>query len=106
MIHAQVQKSYRDNRIIKNHERLMIGPEHRPQLAMSRPEDSRKINTSFIERLNLTLRRSSCASAQDESAERPWMEAAHRNGSRVREDVSLAPPPQPTLRLASRRSVD
>ena len=55
-IHAQVIKKIRKNRITKVDERLIIGTEPQLKRALADSSDSEKINTSFIERLNLTLR--------------------------------------------------
>lgn len=56
--HAQVVKSYRNGRILRSRVELAPCPEHRLERAQARSEDSKTINTSYVERLNLTIRRS------------------------------------------------
>ena len=58
-VYAQVMKTWRNNRVIKVERRLRIGSRRQLANALSRSEDSAKLNTSFIERLNLTIRQGS-----------------------------------------------
>ena len=53
-------KTLRHNRVVKVTQKLMIGTPERLRQALFQSEDSTKVNTSFIERLNLTVRQS-CA---------------------------------------------
>ena len=46
----------RKDRVVLVDRRLVIGSEWKLEDALLRSEDSRKLNTSFIERLNLTIR--------------------------------------------------
>ena len=57
-VHVQVKKRYRKGRVVHTAEKLLIGSDDDFLEAMSRSEDSKTINTSYVERLNLTIRRS------------------------------------------------
>ena len=57
-IYAQIEKRFRENRVIRADMRLVIGENWMLERALSNSEDSRSVNTSFVERLNLTIRRS------------------------------------------------
>ena len=57
-IYGQVVKTWRKDRVIKVERRPVIGTRQRLDDALERSEDSVSLNTSYIERLNLTLRRS------------------------------------------------
>ena len=56
---GQVIKSFRKDRVVKVDTKLIIGTEWRLEDALIESEDSNKLNTSFIERLNLTIRQGS-----------------------------------------------
>ena len=58
-IYGQVIKTRRNNRIVKVERRAVIGTETRFVERLQRSEDSSTLNTSFIERLNLTIRQGS-----------------------------------------------
>ena len=58
-LYGQVIKTRRNNRITKVERRAMIGAAWRFEKALCDSEDSSKLNTSFIERLNLTIRQGS-----------------------------------------------
>jgi IS1 family transposase len=53
---AQVIKKIRRNRVVRVGAKLIVGTEWRLSDALRESEDSTKLNTSFIERLNLTIR--------------------------------------------------
>jgi IS1 family transposase/transposase-like protein len=55
-LYAQVIKKWRKNRVIKVERRLIIGTKAKMEQLLFESEDSSTINTSFIERLNLTIR--------------------------------------------------
>ncbi len=55
-LYAQVIKKRRKNRVIKVERRLIIGTKQKMEQLLFESEDSSTINTSFIERLNLTIR--------------------------------------------------
>jgi len=55
-LYAQVIKKRRKNRVIKVERRLIIGTKQKMEQLLFESEDSLTINTSFIERLNLTIR--------------------------------------------------
>ena len=56
---AQVIKKIRRNRVLRVGARLIVGSEWQLADALEESEDSTKLNTSFIERLNLTIRQGS-----------------------------------------------
>jgi hypothetical protein len=56
---AQVIKTWRNDRVASIEQRLVIGTDWQLQEALTQSEDSDRLNTSFIERLNLTIRQSS-----------------------------------------------
>jgi IS1 family transposase/transposase-like protein len=58
-IYGQVIKTRRNNRVIKLERRAVIGTEARFEQRLQQSEDSATLNTSFIERLNLTIRQGS-----------------------------------------------
>jgi transposase-like protein/IS1 family transposase len=55
-VFAQVIKKIKRNRVVRVGTKLIIGPEWRLDDALVESEDSTKLNTAFIERLNLTIR--------------------------------------------------
>ncbi len=58
-LYAQVLKSRSNDRIVKVERRAVIGAAWRFEEALNNSGDSSTLNTSFIERLNLTIRQSS-----------------------------------------------
>jgi transposase-like protein/IS1 family transposase len=58
-VHAQVIKKIKQNRVVKVGTKLVVGSEWRLEDALEGSEDSTKLNTAFIERLNLTIRQGS-----------------------------------------------
>ena len=58
-LYGQVLKTRRNDRIVKVERRALIGAPWRFAEALNNSEDSSTLNTSFIERLNLTIRQSS-----------------------------------------------
>ena len=58
-LYAQVIKTRRHDRVVRVERRAVIGAAWRFDDALTRSEDSSTVNTSFIERLNLTIRQSS-----------------------------------------------
>ena len=61
-IYGHVIKTRRHNRVIRVERRLKIGTARRLNEALLESEDSETLNTSFIERLNLTSRQGSAYS--------------------------------------------
>ncbi len=55
-LYTQVIKKRRKNRVINVDRRLIIGTRQKMEQLLFESEDSSTINTSFIERLNLTIR--------------------------------------------------
>jgi hypothetical protein len=58
-LYGQVIKTRRNDRIIKVERRTLIGAAWRFEETLRDSEDSSKLNTSFVERLNLTIRQGS-----------------------------------------------
>lgn len=56
-VYGQVDKRYKEGRVVRANRRLVLGAPLALEEALSRSEDSKTINTSFVERLNLTIRR-------------------------------------------------
>ena len=59
VLYAQVIKTRRHDRVVRVERRAVIGAAWRFDEALTRSEDSSTVNASFIERLNLTIRKSS-----------------------------------------------
>ncbi len=58
-LYGQVLKMRRNDRIVKVERRALIGAASRFEEALNNSEDFSTLNTSYIERLNLTIRQSS-----------------------------------------------
>ncbi len=58
-VHGRVVKTYRKNRVAKVERDLSIGSDWQLEDALRRSEDSDRLNTAFVERLNLTIRQGS-----------------------------------------------
>ena len=58
-VYGQVIKTRQNNRVIRVERRVKIGTETRLTSALLESEDSETLNTSFVERLNLTIRQGS-----------------------------------------------
>ena len=58
-VYGQVLKTRRNNRVVRVERRVKIGTANRLKAALLESEDSETLNTSFIERLNLTIRQGS-----------------------------------------------
>ncbi len=58
-LYAQVIKTRRHDRVVRVERRAVIGAAWRFDHALTQSEDSSTVNTSFIERLNLTIRQGS-----------------------------------------------
>ena len=58
-VYGQVLKTRRNNRVIRVERRVKIGTASRLKAALWASEDSETLNTSFVERLNLTIRQAS-----------------------------------------------
>ncbi|MDB4665256.1 hypothetical protein OAE97_02815 [Verrucomicrobia bacterium] len=58
LLYAQVIKTRRNDRVTKVDRRMIIGDKRNFEKALLNSEDSETLNTSFIERLNLTIRQS------------------------------------------------
>ena len=58
-LYGQVLKTRRNDRIVKVERRALVGTARRLEEALNNSEDSSTLNTSFIERLNLTIRQGS-----------------------------------------------
>jgi IS1 family transposase len=58
-LHGQVIKTRRNDCIVKVERRAVLGERWRLEQTLHESEDSVKLNTSFVERLNLTIRQGS-----------------------------------------------
>jgi len=58
-LYGRVIKTRRNDRIVKVERRAVLGDRWRLDQALQNSEDSVKLNTSFVERLNLTIRQGS-----------------------------------------------
>ena len=58
-VYGQVLKTRRNNRVVRVERRLKVGTASRLRAALCESEDSETLNTSFVERLNLTIRQGS-----------------------------------------------
>ena len=58
-VYGQVIKTRRNDRVVRVERRVKIGTARRLQDALLKSEDSETLNTSFVERLNLTIRHGS-----------------------------------------------
>ena len=58
-VYGPVLKTRRNDRVVRVERRRRIGPAGRLQAALWESEDSETLNTSFVERLNLTIRQGS-----------------------------------------------
>jgi IS1 family transposase/transposase-like protein len=58
-VYGQVIKTRRKDRVVSVDRKLIIGSQQRLDNALERSEDSSTLNTSFVERHNLTIRRGS-----------------------------------------------
>ena len=58
-VYGQVVKTRRNNRVVRVERRAKIGTTSRLEEALLESEDSENLNTSFVERLNLTIRQGS-----------------------------------------------
>ena len=58
-LYGRVIKTRRNDRIVKVERRAVLGDKWRLEQALHDSEDSVKLNTSFVERLNLTIRQGS-----------------------------------------------
>ena len=58
-VYGQVLKTRRNNRVVRVERRVKIGTANRLKAALWESEDSETLNTSFVERLNLTIRQAS-----------------------------------------------
>ena len=58
-VYGQVLKTRRNNRLVRVERRVKIGTASRLNAALLASEDSETLNTSFVERINLTIRQGS-----------------------------------------------
>ena len=58
-VYGQVLKTRRNNRVVRVERRVKIGTASRLKAALLASEESEALNTSFVERLNLTIRQGS-----------------------------------------------
>jgi transposase-like protein/IS1 family transposase len=72
-VYGQVIKTRRNDRVVKVERRAVIGAGRLPQ-ALRASEDSLKLNTSFVERLNLTIRQGSSYLGRRTICQARWKE--------------------------------
>ena len=73
-LYGQVIKTRRNDCVIKVERRAVIGAAWRFEQALRDSEDSSKLNTSFIERLNLTIRQGSAYLCRRTICQARWKE--------------------------------
>jgi IS1 family transposase len=73
-LYGQVIKTRRNDRVVKVERRMVIGSVWGLQQALRDSEDSSKLNTSFIERLNLTIRQGSAYLGRRTTCHARWKE--------------------------------
>jgi transposase-like protein/IS1 family transposase len=73
-LYGQVIKTRRNDRIVKVERRAIIGADWRLEKMLAESEDSSKLNTSFIERLNLTIRQGSAYLSRRTICHARWKE--------------------------------
>ena len=77
-VYGQVIKTRRKDKVIRVDRKLVIGSQQRLDNALERSEDSSTLNTSFVERHNLTIRRGS-AYLHRLTPEMVWMSRPNLN---------------------------
>ena len=78
-LYGQVIKTRRNDRIVKVERRTVIGGTWGLQQTLRDSEDSSKLNTSFIERLNLTIRQGSAYLLRRTICQARWKERLEDN---------------------------
>jgi transposase-like protein/IS1 family transposase len=73
-LYGQVIKTRRNDRIVKVERRIVLGGDWRLEQALRDSEDSVKLNTSFVERLNLTIRQGSAYLGRRTICQARWKE--------------------------------
>ena len=73
-LYGQVIKTRRNDRIVKVERRAVLGDRWRLEQALHDSEDSVKLNTSFVERLNLTIRQGSAYLGRRTICQARWKE--------------------------------
>ena len=81
-VYGQVIKTRRKNRVVRIERKLLIGSRQQLEDALRRSEDSDTLNTAFVERHNLTIRRG-CSYLHRRTT------AHARRGDRLREQLDL-----------------
>jgi hypothetical protein len=74
-LYGQVIKRRRNDRLVRVERRAVIGAAWRLEKALAVSEDSLKLNTSFIERLNLTIRQGSAFLSRRTICHAQWKES-------------------------------
>ena len=99
-VYGQILKTWRKDRITKVETKLVIGSKWRLQDALEDSEDSHKLNTSFIERLNLIVRqgsaylgrRTACHSrSEDHLRDQLELQRCHYNFMRPHRSLRFGP---------------
>ena len=71
-LYGQVIKMRRNDHVVKVERRIRIGSAWRWEQALRDSEDSSQLNTSFVERLNLTIRQGSAYLCRRTSCQARW----------------------------------
>jgi IS1 family transposase len=91
-LYGQVIKTRRNDRIVKVERRAVIGAAWRLEQVLAESEDSSKLNTSFIERLNLTIRQGSAFLSRRTICHARWKECLEGHLELVRCHYNFARP--------------
>src|SRR5580765_6261225 len=73
-LYGQVIKTRRNDQIVKVERRIVLGGAWRLEQALRSSEDSLELNTSFVERLNLTIRQGSAYLGRRTICQARWKE--------------------------------
>jgi len=73
-LYGQVIKTRRNDQIVKVERRIVLGGDWRLEQALRDSEDSVQLNTSFVERLNLTIRQGSAYLGRRTICQARWKE--------------------------------
>ena len=73
-LYGQLIKTRRNNRVVKVERRIVLEGAWRLEQALRESEDSVKLNTSFVERLNLTIRQGSAYLGRRTICQARWKE--------------------------------
>jgi len=93
-VYGQVLKTRRHNRVVRVERRVKIGAAERLTAALWASEDSEALNTSFVERLNLTIRHASAYLRRRSPCHARGADQLRNHVELVRCPLQLHPTPQ------------